>query len=217
MFMVDVAGDGGGSDDDSVLYCLRNYGRGVPNTDHIDSIYDVDLDTGKRRVRQRRCKKHPGEFGRYVCKDHEEVLCPKCLVGHKLCEFEAMGPTLTHQCRQRFRQLMTSLNARYNMSNATLRKVANTVQALDLYRYKQIDEINYSFDEIIKVLNARRELLIHQVSELVNKLKLELRVDTEMGEKKRDQEGEILQKVRDLQEFVFAVEEKEHKRAMAKW
>ena len=51
MFMVDVAGDGGGSDDDSVLYCLRNYGRGVPNTDHIDSIYDVDLDTGKRRVR----------------------------------------------------------------------------------------------------------------------------------------------------------------------
>ena len=78
------------------------------------------------------------------------------------------------------------------MSNATLRKVTNTVQALDLYRDKQIDEINYSFDEIIKVLNARRELLVHQVSELVNKLKLELRVDTEMGEKKRDQEGEIL-------------------------
>ena len=38
-----------------------------------------------------------------------------------------------------------------------------------------------------------------------------------MAEKKRNAEGEILKKVRQLQEFVFAVEVKEHKRSMVKW
>lgn len=207
----------GGSDDDSLLYAQRNFGRGVEQDDHLESVYDVDPETGERRVRKRRCKKHKGEHARYVCKDHEAVLCPKCLVTHKLCDFEAMGPTLTHQCRQRFRHLLTQLNVRFNISNATLRKVESTVQALELYREKQVDDINYNFDAIVDTLNARRDLLIGQVTEMVNKLKLDLRVDTEMAEKKRDAEGEILKKVRELQEFIFAVEAKEHKRAMVKW
>ena len=86
-----------------------------------------------------------------------------------------------------------------------------------MYKDKQIDDINYNFDEVIRVLNARRQLLISQVNELVNKLKLELRVDEEIATKKRDEEAVVLAKVRDLQNFVFAVQEKEHKRVMTKW
>ena len=91
------------------------------------------------------------------------------------------------------------------------------MQALDLYREKQVDDIDFNFDAVIETLNARRALLISQVTDEVTKLKLDLRVDTEMAEQKRDAEGEILKKVRELHAFVFAVEAKEAKRAMVKW
>ena len=86
----------GGSDDDSLLYAERNFGRGVGPEDHQESVYHVDPESGQRSVKQRRCRKHKGEYARFVCKSHEEVLCARCLVTHKLCDFEAMGPTLTH-------------------------------------------------------------------------------------------------------------------------
>ena len=78
---------GGGSDDDSIMYCDRNKGLGVPPTDHTDSVYDIDFDTREKKVRGRRCKNHPREFSRYVCLDHELVLCPRCLPSHKGCDF----------------------------------------------------------------------------------------------------------------------------------
>lgn len=124
------------ANDDSILYAHRNFGRGVPCTDHSESVYDFDKDKQGYVVRRRPCPSHPGEFGRYVCKDHEEVLCPKCLMEHRLCDFQAMGPTLTHQARHRFRQLLTHLNARFNLSTATLRKVTTTTEALDVYMQK---------------------------------------------------------------------------------
>lgn len=52
---------------------------------------------------------------------------------------------------------------------------------------------------------------------MVSKLKIEFQVDHEFAVKKREEEGEVLQKVRDLQNFVFAVQEKENKRVMVKW
>lgn len=207
----------GDSDDDSVMYNERDGGRGVPPDDHEESQWDIDLDTGDKDIRRRRCKKHPGEHARYVCKDHEAVLCPKCLVSHKICDFQSMGASLTHEGKLRFRHLLTTVNVRYNLSQSTLRKVKKTINGLDLYKDKQIDDINYNFDEVIRVLNARRHLLVSQVSELVNRLKIELRVDEEIATKKRNEEAEVLAKVRDLQNFVFAVPEKEHKRTMAKW
>lgn len=52
---------------------------------------------------------------------------------------------------------------------------------------------------------------------MVSKLKTEFQVDHEFAVKKREEEGEVLQKVRDLQNFVFSVQEKENKRVMVKW
>lgn len=76
----------GGSDDDSIMYNERNQGKGVLPEDHNESEWDVDYETNIKEVRKRRCRKHPGEYARYVCKDHDgEILCPKCLVGHKVC------------------------------------------------------------------------------------------------------------------------------------
>lgn len=60
-------------------------------------------------------------------------------------------------------------------------------------------------------------MLIDQVTDLVNKLKIELDVDTKVAEKKRDEEGEVLKNIRNLQNFVFAVSEKINKRVMCKW
>lgn len=51
----------------------------------------------------------------------------------------------------------------------------------------------------------------------MNKLKSELRVDEDFATRKRDAEGNVLTGVRHLQDFIFAVEEKIHKRAMVKW
>ena len=42
-------------------------------------------------------------------------------------------------------------------------------------------------------------------------------VDRHLIKEKKDQEEEILNKVRHLNNFVFAVPNKEHKRVMAKW
>lgn len=111
-------------------------------------------------MRQRRCKKHPGEFARYYCLDHEEVLCPKCLITHKFCEFLPQGRELTYQAKKKFRNLITGINLRHNLSLSTTKKLTGTLEGLDMYRDIQIDEINYSFDEIIQVLNDRREMLI---------------------------------------------------------
>ena len=33
----------GGSDDDSILYCDRNLGEGVPPEDHNESDWDIDF------------------------------------------------------------------------------------------------------------------------------------------------------------------------------
>ena len=70
----------GGSDDDSLMYNERDGGVGVQPTDHDESEWEVDMKTKVENVRKRRCKKHFKEFGRYLCKDHKEILCPKCLV-----------------------------------------------------------------------------------------------------------------------------------------
>jgi hypothetical protein len=207
----------GGSDDDSVLYCDRDLGKGVLPNVHDESEWELDFGTNLKRVRPRRCRKHPGEHARYICKDHYEVLCPKCLVAHKICDFEAMGPMLSHDARQRFRHLLTRVNVRYNHSQATIRKVLNTIRGLDVYRDKQVDDINFCFDELITILNARRDFLIGQVSDMITKLKVELRVDEEFAVRKRDEEATVLERVRDLQNFVFAVTEKEDKRVMVKW
>lgn len=58
---------------------------------HDDSDWDVDLKTGVKKVKQKRCKFHYEEFYRYMCKDHEQMVCPKCLPSHKMCDFEPMG------------------------------------------------------------------------------------------------------------------------------
>lgn len=78
---------GGGTDDDSVDYEDRNQGKGTTPDDHNESQYDLDLFTMERTVRKRRCKHHLEEYARYVCLDHELVLCPRCLVSHKNCDF----------------------------------------------------------------------------------------------------------------------------------
>ena len=214
--LIDLQGQGG-SDDDSVMYCDRNNGTGVPPTNHEESEYELDFETKAKWPRKRRCRKHFKEYARYICKDHKEILCPKCLVMHKLCDFQAQGAELTHQAKTKFRHLLTKINMRYNTTQATLRKVKQVVDALDLYRDKQLDDINYSFDEVIKTLNARRTFLSNQVSDLVNKLKSELRVDEEFATRKRDAEGAVLTKIRNIQDFVFAVEEKVHKRVLVTW
>jgi hypothetical protein len=48
-------------------------------------------------------------------------------------------------------------------------------------------------------------------------LKEELRVDEEFVTRKRDAEGTVLTKIRHLQDFVFAVESKVHKRVLQSW
>lgn len=77
-----------GSDDDSVLYCDRNEGKGVPNWNHDESRYDFDIEIAAQVIHKRRCRQHPEEHSRYVCKDHEAVLCARCLPTHKMCDFE---------------------------------------------------------------------------------------------------------------------------------
>ena len=90
---------GGGSDDDSVLYIDRDNGNGVHYNDHSESVYDIDFDTKEKLVRGRRCRKHPRDFARYVCLDHELILCPRCLVSHKVCDFQPMGQSLAHESK----------------------------------------------------------------------------------------------------------------------
>ena len=78
---------GGGSDDDSLDYGLRRNGAGTTADNHEESEYDLDLMSMERTVRKRRCRIHEGEFARYMCLNHELVLCPRCLVSHKGCDF----------------------------------------------------------------------------------------------------------------------------------
>lgn len=102
-----------------------------------------------------------------MCKEHEKVLCPKCLIAHKLCDFVKQGPELTYDMRKKFRNVLTTINLRHNLTQATDRKLVGALEGLDMYRDMQIDEINYSFNEIQKTLEKRRDFLIKQVTDLV--------------------------------------------------
>jgi hypothetical protein len=154
-----LADQGGGTDDDSLDYDLRNGGHGTTPDDHNESQYDLDLFTMEKTIRKRRCKLHPEEHSRYVCFDHELVLCPRCLIGHKSCDFQPMGKSLTHEAKKRFRALSTVVTLRHNITLATDRKLNKTVEGLEMYKEVQMEEIDYSFDEIIDTLNARREIM----------------------------------------------------------
>lgn len=109
-----------------------------------------------------------------MCLDELELLCPRCLPKHNLCYFEAMGPKLTHKARNRFRKLLQNLLYNFNISNATLRKINSSIEALNEYKKQQTDEINFAFNEIIISMNARREYLLKQLDELVKSLQAEL-------------------------------------------
>lgn len=153
------------------MYCDRNEGEGVPSNNHDASRYEFDVELDARVVKKRRCIKHPDEFGRYICKDHEEVLCPKCLVTHKQCDFDKMGEDLNYESKKRFRNLLNYMNLRHNMTLATERKLNGAMEGLDLYGEIQKDEIVYSFNEVIKVLNKRKDFLISQVDDVVGQMK----------------------------------------------
>ena len=85
-------------------------------------------------MRKSRCTKHPDEFRRYLCKDHEQVLCPKCLISHKLCDFVKEGEDLTYDTKKKFRNLLTTINLRHNLTLATTRKLKGALEGLDMYR-----------------------------------------------------------------------------------
>ena len=71
-----------------------------------------------------------------------------------------MGEELTYQFKKRNRNISTIVNLRYNLTKSTERKLDGAVDGLNMYRDIQCDEINYTFNEIIKTLNKRREFLI---------------------------------------------------------
>ena len=70
----------------------------LPST-HAESVWEIDEQSGQKVPRPKLCREHPGEKCRYVCKDHEKVLCAKCLIAHKVCDFESIGPSLSHDAR----------------------------------------------------------------------------------------------------------------------
>lgn len=59
--------------------------------------------------------------------------------------------------------------------------------------------------------------MLNQVNSLVENLKEKLAHDQNRAEVKRDDEGDLMKNIRSLQNFVFAVDIKEHKRAMVKY
>ena len=199
------------------MYENRVGGQGCPAWVHLESEYDNDPDTGELLVKKRWCKKHQKEWCRYICKDHEEVLCPKCLVSHKICDFIPQGEQLTYEAKKRMRMLLTTIGLRHNLTNQTQRKLTGAIEGLDMYRDIQIDEINHSFNEIIKALNKRRDFLIKQVSDLTSKMKRQLEIDFAISTKKHEEELKVLTSVQNLSAFCQAVEKKEDKRFMVKW
>ena len=112
---------------------------------------------------------------------------------------------------------MSKLNVRFNASSHTLRKVNQTKEGLSLYLEKQMIDIKHNFEQVINVLEGRKELLLAQVKSMVDALNVELEEDRQKAEIKKAAEGELMTKVRQLQGFVFAVEKKEHKRCMVKY
>jgi hypothetical protein len=85
-----------------------------------------------------------------------------------------MGAQLTHDSRQRIWNLLSKLNVRFNASSHTLRKVNQTNEGLSLYLEKQMIDIKHNFEQVINVLEGRKELLLAQVKSMVDALKVEL-------------------------------------------
>lgn len=124
---------------------------------------------------------------------------------------------MSHESKKRFRHLLTTLTLRHNLTMATNRKLEGALEGLDLYGDIQKDEINYSFNELVKALTRRRDFLVSQVDDVVTQMKKNLHIDHGLITKKVEAEKALIAKVRHLNDFCFAVAEKVNKRVMCKW
>ncbi len=59
---------------------------------------------------QAECRDHQGEEYRHVCMDHQKILCPKCLIKHKQCDFVTANEVFTFQNKQKLRQMIKIVN-----------------------------------------------------------------------------------------------------------
>lgn len=51
------------------------------------------------------CKDHEGEDYRHLCLDHNLLLCPKCLIKHKQCDFMTANEVFSFETKKRLREV----------------------------------------------------------------------------------------------------------------
>ncbi|CDW80319.1 kelch motif family protein [Stylonychia lemnae] len=140
------------------------------------------------------CKEHPGEEFRHLCLDHQKLLCPKCLMKHKQCEFQTSNEVFVFENKQRLRELIKDLNHGIQITQFQKSKIEIAYEEILNFKEHNIELIKFTFAQLAMELENRKQHLIFEVEQLVKDIEISLKTDQRIiNEKEQKQTIWILQ------------------------
>ena len=116
---------------------------------------------------QIRCKEHGGEEMKLYCYDCKQLICRDCIViDHKGHEYNFVNKVAV-QCRASLKESVAPLRETQVNVSQVLKEVESMESKLDANSTTVSRDIDRSVDELISLLQKRKEQLHHEAGQLV--------------------------------------------------
>jgi len=116
---------------------------------------------------QIRCKEHGGEEMKLYCYDCKQLICRDCIIiDHKGHEYNFVNKAAV-QCRASLKESVAPLQETQVNVSQVLKEVESMESKLDTNSTTVARDIDRSIDELISLLQKRKEQLHHEAGELV--------------------------------------------------
>jgi len=106
------------------------------------------------------CPEHAGELYRHVCKTHNRLLCPKCLVKHRQCDFITANEAFAFDQKNKLRNLFRNMNLSLQRSIALRKRINIATDEVRLFKEQNVEMINFAFGQLLIEVEKRKKELI---------------------------------------------------------
>jgi len=116
---------------------------------------------------QIRCKEHGGEEMKLYCYDCKQLICRDCIIiDHKGHEYNFVNKAAV-QCRASLKESVAPLRETQVKVSQVLKEVESMESKLDTNSTTVARDIDQSIDELISLLQKRKQQLHHEAGQLV--------------------------------------------------
>eukprot|EP00347_Sterkiella_histriomuscorum_P015425 403357073 len=171
------------------------------------------------QIREGECAEHLGEDYRHLCLDHNKLLCPKCLIKHKTCDFKTSNETFVFENKQRLRQLLKELNNDIQKTIAQKQSIEIAQEEVLNYKEQNIEMINFMFSQLFIELETRKQQLIEQIENVVRDIDCSLKSDRIVISDKEQKQNGWLNLTKEIQRKIYEDQEqnRENIRVLIEW